>query len=76
MGVAGDGAVIVDILDNGSGTTNERLTPNDVITISGLKLNILGNPALTGICFAASDDPSITIKASANYVVNNPRSSP
>ena len=73
MGVAGNGAVIVEIIDNGSGTTNEQLTPNDVITILGGMLKVVGDPALTGVYFVAPGSPIITVKVTARLVENNPK---
>jgi hypothetical protein len=61
MGVAGDGAVIVEVVDNESGTANEKLTPNGVIIIGG-KLKIVGGPALPGVYLVASGSPTITVK--------------
>jgi hypothetical protein len=72
MGVAGNGAIIVEVIDNGSGATNEQLTPNDVITILGRMLKIAGAPALTGIYFVAPGSPQITVKVVVRLVENNP----
>ncbi|MDR0639299.1 MAG: DUF4469 domain-containing protein [Spirochaetaceae bacterium] len=72
MGVTGDGAVIVEVIDNGSGTTNEKLTPKGVVTIIGGKIEIAGAPDKTGLYFTAPGSPIITVKAGSNYVENKP----
>jgi hypothetical protein len=71
MGVAEDGAVIVEVVDNESGTANEKLTPNGGVIIGG-KLKIVGGPALTGVYLVASGSPTITVKVTTRLVENNP----
>ena len=71
--MAGNGAVIVEIIDNGSSTTNEKLTPKGVVTVLGGQIKIAGDPAKTGLYFSAPGSPIITVRASLNYVENTPK---
>ncbi|MDR1400500.1 MAG: DUF4469 domain-containing protein [Treponema sp.] len=71
-GVAGDGSVIAEFIDNTTSTVNEKVTPTGVFTILGAKIKIAGDPDKTGIYFSTPSDPGVTIKVAGNLVENSP----
>ncbi|MDR3115387.1 MAG: DUF4469 domain-containing protein [Treponema sp.] len=69
-GAAESGAYIAEVLDVASGTAEEKLTPNGVITLLGSRIKIAGEDPSCGLYLVKPDGAAQ--KVTGNFVENHP----
>lgn len=71
-GIADSTGYIADISDVTTGLVNDVLTKGGIFILTGDKIKVAGDPAVTGVFFCATDASGASVKVTANLAVNDP----